>query len=113
MIRFCRFFFAFILFLGFSLPSTGADLSRKVEFKKISEQLEVLENNLKDSTTSIEQIDAQTTQLYELSNELFETKRFNEREAKLVQKQLDAMGNIEEGEKELKELSKKRQELKI
>ena len=112
MIRFCRFFFAFILFLGFSLPSTGADLSRKVEFKKISEQLEVLENNLKDNTTSIEQIDTQTTLLYELSNELFETKRFNEREAKLVQKQLDAMGNIGEGEKELKELSKKRQELK-
>jgi len=109
-----RFLFKFVLIicLGFSFISSAADLSRKVEFKKISEQLETLENNLKNGQLSVEQIDEQTTLLYEISNGLAETKRFNEREAKLVQKQLDAMGDIEEGGKELKELTNKRQELK-
>ncbi|MBR2300194.1 MAG: mechanosensitive ion channel [Alphaproteobacteria bacterium] len=109
-----RFLLKFVLLfcLGFIWQASAADLSRKVEFKKISEQLETLEGNLKNDKISVEQIDAQTTLLYEISNNLAETKRFNEREAKLVQKQLDAMGDIEEGGKELKELTNKRQELK-
>ncbi|HCU59054.1 MAG TPA: hypothetical protein DIC64_03640 [Alphaproteobacteria bacterium] len=104
--------FVLVLCLGFAMQAGAADLSRKVEFKKISAQLETLEENLKNDQISVEEIDAQTTLLYEISNNLAETKRFNEREAKLVQKQLDAMGDIEEGSKELKELTNKRQELK-
>jgi len=100
------------LFLCLTAPLEAADLSRKVEFKKISEQLNIIEQNLKANTLSLEQIDQHTTELYNLSNELYETKRFNEREAKVVQKQLDAMGDLVDGEKELKELSNKRRELK-
>ena len=106
--------FVFIGLLGCMIcnPLNAADLSRKVEFKKLSEQLVEVEKKLKNGDISIEEIDEQTTQLYEISNELSETKRFNEREAKLVQKQLDAMGELEEGGKELRELTKKREELK-
>ncbi len=112
MNRFMKIFsLVFIVAVCFG-SAKAVDLSRKVEFKKISEQLSVIENNLKNDSIAIENIDAQTTQLYELSNELSETKRFNEREAKLVQKQLDALGEVGEGETELKELSTKREELK-
>jgi len=106
--------FVFIALLGCMIcnPLNAADLSRKVEFKKLSEQLVEIEKNLKNNEISIEEIDEQTTELYEISNELAETKRFNEREAKLVQKQLNAMGELEEGGKELRELTKKREELK-
>ena len=98
----------------FCLAQTAdcADLSRKVEFKQISAQLETIENNLKNNELSIEQIDEHTSELYALSNELFETKRFNEREAKVVQKQLDALGGLEDGGKELQEISATRNELK-
>ena len=106
--------FVLVVLLGCVVCSSlnAADLSRKVEFKKLSEQLVEVEKNLKNDEISVEQIDQQTTELYEISNELAETKRFNEREAKLVQKQLDAMGELEEGGKELKELTRKREELK-
>lgn len=103
-----------VLFLAvvFAYGATAADLSRKVEFKKISEQLVQMEKSIKNDQISLEEIDEQTTALYEISNELSETKRFNEREAKVVQKQLDAMGEPEEGGKELREMTKKREELK-
>lgn len=106
--------FVFIALLGCMIcnRANAADLSRKVEFKKLSEQLVEIEKKLKNNEISIEEIDEQTTELYEISNELAETKRFNEREAKLVQKQLNAMGELEEGGKELRELTKKREELK-
>ena len=106
--------FGFALFVSFALTFglQAADLSRKVEFKKLSEQLVQVEKNLKNDQISIEKIDEQTTELYEISNELAEIKRFNEREARVVQKQLDAMGELEEGGNELKEITKKREELK-
>ena len=109
---FFKFIFALLIFLSFAQSGQAADLSRKVEFKKISEQLVQIEDNIKNNAISLDEIDQKTTELYELSNELSETKRFNEREAKVVQKQLDAMGDLEEGGKELKELTKKREELK-
>lgn len=106
--------FVFVLFsvLLLCAEPNAADLSRKVEFKKLSDQLVQVEKNLKNDQISVEEIDKHTTELYQISNELAEIKRFNEREAKVVQKQLDAMGGLEEGGKELKELSKKREELK-
>lgn len=110
-----RRFFGFVLsfiFIFSSFTIHAADLSKKVEFKKISEQLAQIENNLKNDKIAVEDVDRQTTELYNLSNDLSETKRFNEREAKLVQKQLDAMGEIPEGQTELKELASKREELK-
>jgi len=112
MSRCFKFVFALFVFVFFASSSEAADLSRKVEFKKISEQLVQIEKNLRNDQISIEKIDEQTTGLYELSNELAEIKRYNEREAKVVQKQLDAMGELEEGGKELKEITKKREELK-
>ena len=71
-----------------------------------------MEKGIKNDQISLDEIDEKTTALYELSNELAETKRFNEREAKVVQKQLDALGEPAEGGKELKEMTKKREELK-
>ncbi len=110
-----RAFLKVLLIVGcfcFMQNAYSADLSRKVEFKQISAQLEAIESSLKNDQVSIEQIDQQTSDLYTLSNELMETKRFNEREAKVVQKQLDALGNLEEGGKELQEISNTRDELK-
>ena len=110
-----RAFLKVLLIVGcfcFMQNAYSADLSRKVEFKQISAQLEAIESSLKNDQISIEQIDQQTSDLYTLSNELMETKRFNEREAKVVQKQLDALGNLEEGGKELQEISNTRDELK-
>ena len=106
--------FVFALMFSFCLAGglEAADLSRKVEFKKLNEQLLEIEKNLRNDKISIEKIDEQTTELYELSNDLAETKRFNEREAKVVQKQLDAMGELEQDGNELKEITKKREELK-
>lgn len=106
------FFRTLLICLSFCIAAQAADLSRKIEFKQISEELTSIENNLKNDGFSIEQIDEQSTKLYELSNDLSEAKRFNEREAKVVQKQLDAMGNVEEGGAEIGELGNKREELK-
>ncbi len=99
--------FLFVFSLIFNVQS--ADLSRKVEFKGISDELSQIEARLKDDTLTLENVDAETTNLYNISNNLSETKRFNERELKLVQKQLNAMGEKNEGE--LKELTNKRNEL--
>ena len=112
MNRFSKFILVFFAVFCLALSSQGADLSRKVEFKKISEQLAKIEDNLKNDKIAVDDIDKQLTDLYNLSNNLAETKRFNEREAKLVQKQLDALGEVGEGQTELKELSAKREELK-
>ena len=112
MSRFFKLIFTVTIALFLCTAPNAADLSRKVEFKKLSDQLVQVEKNLKNEQISIEEIDKHTTELYEISNELAEIKRFNEREAKVVQKQLNAMGDLEEGGKELKELSRKREELK-
>ena len=112
MRRFFKLIFTVTIALFLCTAPNAADLSRKVEFKKLSDQLVQVEKNLKNEQISIEEIDKHTTELYEISNELAEIKRFNEREAKVVQKQLNAMGDLEEGGKELKELSRKREELK-
>ena len=109
MKRFLSFAYGFLFVFSLILNVQAADLSRKVEFKGISEELSQIEARLKDNTLTLENVDAETTNLYNLSNNLSETKRFNERELKLVQKQLDAMGEKNEGE--LKELSNKRDEL--
>ena len=111
MNRFLKFVLISTLCFGFTFSLNAADLSRKVEFKKISAQLALIETNLKNDKIAVENIDEQATELYNLSNELADTKRFNEREAKLVQKQLDAMGELQEGHTELKELKNKREEL--
>ena len=112
MNRFIKFALSFVVAAGFVCAGHAADLSRKIEFKKISEQLAQIEDNLKNDRIAIDHIDAQATELYTLSNELADNKRFNEREAKLVQKQLDALGDVGEGETQLKELAVKREELK-
>lgn len=109
MSRFFKFIFAFVFVFFLGLNLQAADLSRKVEFKTISEELSGIETRLKDDTLSLENVDVETTHLYNLSNNLSETKRFNERELRLVQKQLDALGEKTEGE--LRELSNKRSEL--
>ncbi len=98
------------LFLVFS--AHAADLSYNVDFKQISEKLTNIEENLKLDQISVDDIDKQTAELYNLSNDLNETKRLNEREIKLVQKQLDALGEAGDGETELAEITSKRQELK-
>lgn len=113
MRRLCKFLMLSFVALVVAFSASAVDSAKKVEFKKISEQLGTIESALQSEEATAEDVETYTSLMYELTGELYETKRDNEREAKVIQKQLDALGEEPaDGTSEFKEITEKRQELK-
>lgn len=116
MLKFLRLFFVFLLFIsgpvgGFS--ANAANLASTAEFNKLSKSLSTIENSLKNGKIQASETESYISYLSDLSTELSTVKRDNERELKVVQKQLEALGEEpDDGTKELDSVSKKRKELK-
>jgi len=113
MMRFLKFFFLFLLVLLPAELSAAPASEGVVEFNKISKNLTALEKNLKSGQLTLQGMDDGSNYLYQTSAELDRIKKENERQAALVQKQLDALGaEPEDGTLELDVIAKKRKEFK-
>lgn len=94
-------------------PTSLQAAETSLDFSKIYQQLSNIEKNLQTSDFSLQNITEQTSFLYEISNDIATFKQDNEREARFVQKQLDALGEEpSDGTEELKVIAEKRSEFK-
>lgn len=83
------------------------------EFTKLSDKLSEMEQNLKSGNYNIDSIEENSVFLSELTNTLQSVKKENEKEMKIAQKQLEALGeDPQEGVEELDEMAQKRKEFK-
>lgn len=95
------------------LPGKTFADDNALDFNKISQQLGTLEQNLQNGNFSLQNIDEHTNFLYETSKNIAAFKQDNERDARFVQKQLDALGEEPtDGTQELKVIADKRTEFK-
>ena len=107
-------YFRFCLLALFliSVPAMAAQNTEDAAFIEFSKGLSELENKLKDNSFNLSGIEEKTTYLYDVSNQLAASKQDNERRARSLQKQLDAMGEEpKDGTKELPIIVQKRKEL--
>lgn len=112
MVKFLKPIIFACLMLFFGQMANAAD-DNVIEFNAISKKLSSIENSLNEGTFTIQSVDENANFLYQTSNELETAKRENERQAKIVQKQLDALGEEPtDGTKELDVIAKKRKEFK-
>lgn len=114
MNKLCRFLIVlcFGLMLFYLQPAMASD-NPALDFNKITQQLNHIEQSLQSEDFSLQNIEDNTNFLYETSNNIATFKQENEREARFVQKQLDALGDEPaDGTKELKVISDKRTEFK-
>lgn len=101
-----------LLFFLFNAPLYAAQESEETAFIKFSAGLETLENKLKNNEINIAGFDEQTAYLYQITSKLQASKQENERIARGLQKQLDAMGEEpKDGTQELSIIAQKRKEL--
>lgn len=113
MTKLLRLFFICSLLLIPISTISAAPTEGVIEFNKLSQKLNAIEKSLKSGNYTIQTIEESTSALNEMSGDLAAAKRENEREARVVQKQLDALGEEpEDGTKELDVIAKKRKEFK-
>lgn len=113
MAKLLKIFWIAAFLMTASCPLRAAPPDGIVEFNKFSQQLAKIEKNLKSGNYTIQTIEDSTAALNEMSSNLSSAKRENEREARVVQKQLEALGEEpQEGTKELDVIAKKRKEFK-
>ncbi len=85
----------------------------ELDFNKITQQLNNIEQNLQSDNFTLQNIDENTNFLYQVSNSISSYKQEHERDVRFVQKQLDALGEEPtDGTTELKVIAEKRQEFK-
>jgi small-conductance mechanosensitive channel len=84
-----------------------------LNYLQITKSLTDMENRIKNSESTVQDIDNESNTLYELSAQLESAKKDNERDAKSIQKQLDALGaEPEDGLEELDTIASQRKEFK-
>lgn len=109
-----NFFLIFSLFC-FTAQNANAAVSEnnRVDFTQITKSLTEIEKKIKSSDSAVQDIEDNNNRLYEISGNLENVKRTNEREAQTLQKQLDALGEEpDDGSKEIDVIAQKRKELK-
>ena len=83
------------------------------EFTQLSKKLDKIEKNLKSGDHTTDKLEENSTFLADLTNVLQITKKENEKELKIAQKQLDALGEEpQDGVEEIDEMARKRKEFK-
>ena len=113
MVKLFKFFSILCFSVLLTMAASADEHGHLFDFNKILQTLNTMENNLKSGNYTIQSVDENTNYLYQISNEIDEIKRGNEREARIVQKQLDALGDEpQDGIKELDVIAKKRTEFK-
>ena len=113
MAKIVQFFSVLCLSVLIMLPGKTFADDNALDFNKISQQLGTLEQNLQNGNFSLQNIDEHTNFLYETSKNIAAFKQDNERDARFVQKQLDALGEEPtDGTQELKVIADKRTEFK-
>ena len=110
-------FFKFLIFcIVFAMQLSLAyaqEVQPQLDFSTTSEKLTKMDESLKNGDYTLESIDENIAFLNNLTGILQTVKRENEKELKVVQKQLDALGaDPEEGTVELDEMAQKRKEIK-
>ncbi len=102
----------FLLNIHLSLAQAQT-VEQPFEFSELSNKLSKIESNLKNGNYSVEEIEDQSQFLYDLANVIQSVKKDNEKELKVAQKHLDALGSEpQEGAIELDEMAQKRKEFK-
>lgn len=113
MTRFLIFLFVCVLFVGSAQPSFSADDANTINFVQLNKSLNQMEEKIKNGDYSIAEFEENNNILYEISADLEKVKSENERDARSVQKQLEALGDEpEDGTKEIDVIAKKRKEFK-
>jgi small-conductance mechanosensitive channel len=95
-------------------PALSADSeSTGINYVQLTKTLTDMEKKIKNSESALQDIDNDSNILYEISAQLETAKRDNEREARSIQKQIDALGaEPEDGIEELDVIANKRKEFK-
>ncbi len=113
MLKFFKFIFVcFLLSIQVCMAQTD-NIQEPFEFIALSKKLSKMEENLKNGIYTLDNIEENSSFLANLTNVLQTVKRENEKELKIAQKQLEALGEEpQEGVVELEEMSQKRKEFK-
>lgn len=113
MKRLLSLFFAGLLMLLSVCETNAVQAGEAINYTQISKSLAAMEKKIKNNEAAILEIEQDSNLLYEFSGKLEEAKQESEREAKIIQKQLDALGEEpQDGTKELDVIAKKRKEFK-